>query len=47
MTDEAGAARALLLNHQRVPIVPQDAAVNPADKTRTTFSSIILANRMG
>jgi hypothetical protein len=47
MIDAARAAPALIFNRQRVPNVPEAAAVNPADETRTTFSSFILANRMG
>ena len=34
MTDAARAARALLYNRQRVPIVPEPVAVNPADRPR-------------
>ena len=41
------AARARLFNRQRVPIVPEAAAVNPADETRRRFSTIILANKIG
>jgi hypothetical protein len=47
MIDAAVAALTLIFNRQRGPIVPEAAAVNPADETRTTFSSFILANRMG
>ena len=47
MIDAARAARALLCNRQRVPIVPETIPVNPADETRRRFSTIILANRIG
>jgi hypothetical protein len=47
MINAARAAPALIINRQRVPNVPEAATVNPADEPRTTFSSFILANRMG
>jgi hypothetical protein len=47
MIDAARAAPALFFNRQRVPNVPEAAAVNPADETHRRFSLIILANRMG
>jgi hypothetical protein len=47
MIDAASAARALLFNRKRVPIVPKPAAVNTADRPRPRRSPIILTNRKG
>jgi hypothetical protein len=47
MIDAASAARAIPANRQRVPIVPETAAANTADRSRAQFSAIILMNRTG
>ena len=48
MTDAAGAARAAILNRQRVPIVPEPAAVNHGRSPHAQFHTRLApANKSG
>jgi hypothetical protein len=47
MTDAAAAARAILLNHQRVPKRSPTTAVNPAAHARPKPEYLDPANRSG
>jgi hypothetical protein len=47
MTGAAAAARALPINRQRVPNVPEAPAVNPAERARPLAKPLDPANKSG